>query len=38
VKNLALVPLGHIRRNGPMALGFGDISRIYNGESVFSEI
>ena len=38
VEKLVLVHIGpHLSAHGPMEHGIGDISRIYNGEIVFSE-
>ena len=38
VEKLVLVHIGpHLSAHGPMEHGIGDISRIYNGEIIFSE-
>ncbi len=38
VDKLVLVHIGpHLSAHGPMERGIGDISRIYNGEIIFSE-
>ena len=38
VEKLVLVHIGpHLSAPGPMEHGIGDISRIYNGEMIFSE-